>query len=135
MNKYFLKNILNSYLAKSREKTAKPGSTIPTSYTCESCGAKKVHKNKWTPLICPSCYGEVKKFIDRDCEMEEENKVESAKIKKGEPLELIDKFGSKITIERNHGNNCLMLWGRHIQIDSIQKISNWIYANWGVSPK
>lgn len=42
------------------------------------------------------------------------------------------KFGKRVLLERNLGNNCLMLWGRHIEPESIQEIVNWIDQQWGI---
>ena len=42
------------------------------------------------------------------------------------------KFGKMILLEKNLGNGCLMIWGRHIKPDSIQEIVNWIKDQYGI---
>ena len=42
------------------------------------------------------------------------------------------KFGNKLTVERNLGNNCLMIWGRHIEVENVQEFVDWIDDQWGI---
>lgn len=43
------------------------------------------------------------------------------------------KFGKRILIQRNLGNNCLMIWGRHIEREDVLKFTAWLIVQFMIA--
>jgi len=50
-------------------------------------------------------------------------------------ISIVGKFGKRILIERNLGNNCLMIWGRHIEREAVVKFTAWLILHWMIGEK
>ena len=47
-------------------------------------------------------------------------------------ISVLGKFGKRLLLERNLGNNCLNVWGRHIRRSEVIKITAWLIKEWNV---
>lgn len=50
-------------------------------------------------------------------------------------VSLKGKFGKRILIEKNAGNNCLMIWGRHIEREDVVKFTAWLLLRFDIKPE
>ena len=45
-------------------------------------------------------------------------------------VSMVGKFEKRILIERNLGNQCLMIWGRSLEREVVVKFTAWLILQW-----
>ena len=50
-------------------------------------------------------------------------------------VSMLGKFGKRILIEKNLGNGCLMIWGRHIEREDVVKFAAWLLLRFNITPQ
>ena len=50
-------------------------------------------------------------------------------------VSMVGKFSKRILIEKNAGNGCLMIWGRHIEREDVVKFTSWLILRFDIKPE